>query len=164
MSQCASCGHQVDEHDRDVRFRLPDVIAALPDQEASDGIRMDDPDPNRADMIDTKQFGSFFRSLVQVRLSGGYSITYGVWVNVDFDDLGRALAVWNEPDYADLRMTGTLANAIEPWEVLGSSVTLGVLDVDEMPCVVDSSDDTLRAVVSREWDHGPVLSVLSRLH
>lgn len=121
---------------------------------------MDDPDPDRAVMIDTKDHGSFLRALLQVRLTGDHTITYGVWVRVDYDDLGRAASVWTEPEYADLQMEGHLANAIEPWGLADAPVVVGVLDTEHTPYVVDSPDEHMRAVLDLEWEHQQVLATL----
>ena len=53
-------------------------------------------------------------ALLVVRLVGGYTVTYGVWVGVHPDDLQRAFRVWWEPDYDNLRLGGGLANSVPP--------------------------------------------------
>ena len=41
--------------------------------------------------------GPFVRALPPFGLTGGYTVTFGVWVAVHPDDLQRAFAVWCEP-------------------------------------------------------------------
>jgi hypothetical protein len=95
-----------------------------------------------------------------VRLTGGYTVTFGVWIGVHPDELQRAFAIWWEPEYVDLRLDGRLANALPGWGLLATQVDAAVLDVDETPYVVRSSDPTLDRVLSGEWPHDEVLSRL----
>lgn len=102
----------------------------------------------------------FVRALLPVRLTGGFTVTYGVWVGVHPDDLQRSFQVWWEPEYSDLRLNGFLGNAIQPWGLLGQPVELAVLNADQTPYCVGSSDVDLAAVLSREWPHDEVLGTL----
>lgn len=119
---------------------------------------MTDPDPLRAMMIQARDVGSFVRASLRVPLTGGYSITYGVWVEVATRDLHQALQVWWAPAYADLTLDGLLSNAIPPWDVLGAPVHLAVRNPDEAPSVASSGHPDLQQVLSLEWPHDLVLS------
>jgi hypothetical protein len=63
-------------------------------------------------LMEVRDVGAFVRVLVPVRLTGGYTITYGVWLGVRAEDLRRAWEVWRTPEYTDLRLAGLLANKL----------------------------------------------------
>ena len=94
MSSCASCGRPLDQHDRHVRFRLPDPVLATNDQEHAPGVWMNDADPEKSVMMQVPDLGPFVRALLPVRLTAGHTVTFGVWVSVQPDDLQRAFASW----------------------------------------------------------------------
>jgi hypothetical protein len=162
MSTCGICGRPTDEHQRDVRFVLPDPVLELPDRDDTEGVWKSEADPNRAVMMLVPNLGGFLRALLPVRLSGDHSVTFGVWVGVHPDDLKRAFDVWWAPEYEELRLTGRLANALPSWDVFGAPVDLAVTDAKQTPYCVSSSDAELHAVLMDEWDHEPVLSCLPR--
>ena len=99
-------------------------------------------------------------ALLAVRLTGGHTVTFGVWVGVHPDDLKRAFDTWWTPEYAQLQLTGRLANALPAWDVFGAPVSLAVTDPDATPFVVASSDEGLHQVLTSEWDHQSVLADL----
>lgn len=117
-------------------------------------------DPDSSVMMQVNGVGAFVRALLPVRLTGGYAIAYGVWIGIDPNKLQHVLDTWWSPAYRDLVLDGRLANRIEPWDLLGAPVRLGVLDEDSTPFCVDSHDDRLRGVMSDEWDHELVLTAL----
>lgn len=160
VSACARCGRPIDTHDRHVRFRLPDPVLLLPDQDRREGTWKSDADPNSAVMMQVPDAGAFLRALLPVQLTGGYTVTFGVWIGVHPDDLRRAFESWWAPEYAHLAMEGRLANALPAWAVFGAPVTIAVTDPDVTPYCVGSSDRQLVSVLSDEWDHDLVLSGL----
>jgi hypothetical protein len=160
VSTCAMCGRPVDAHDRHVRFRLPDPVLHLPDQERSEGIWKSEADPNAAVMMQVPQVGAFLRALLPVQLTGGYTVTFGVWVGVHPDHLRRAFETWWTPEYAQLTMEGRLANALPAWEVFGVPVTIAVTDPEATPYCVSSSDQQLGSVLTDHWEHELILSGL----
>jgi hypothetical protein len=105
--------------------------------------------------------GTFVRSLLPVRLTGGYTVTFGVWIGVHPDDLQRAFASWWEPEYVNLRLDGRLANALPGWGLLAAQVDAAVLNADQTPYVVNSSDPDLARVLADEWPHDEVLAKLA---
>jgi len=119
-----------------------------------------DEDPNAAVMMMVPHVGAFVRALLPVRLTGGYTVTFGVWVGVHPDDLERAFGVWWAPEYAQLQMEGRLANALPAWDVFGVPVSLAVTDPDATPYCVASTDPELHSVLADEWDHERVLAGL----
>jgi len=160
MSTCATCGRPTDAHDLQIRFRLPDPVLRLPDEDRTVGTWLSEDDPVRAVMMQLPELGGFVRALLPVQLTGGYTVTFGVWVGVHPDDLRHTFDVWWKPKYSDLHLHGRLANALPAWEVIGAPVTLGVVDTDATPYCVSSEDAELAAVLSLEWDHELILAGL----
>ncbi|GAB3261390.1 hypothetical protein GCM10027425_24780 [Alteromonas gracilis] len=162
MPTCQICGGQTCEHDRHVRFRLPDPVLSLPEQEHTEGTWMSDQagGANQSVMMRVPGVGDFLRALLPVSLSGGYSVTYGVWVGVRPEDLKQAYDVWWDPSYVEFKVEGLLANAIQPWGLLGTPVNLAVTDPDATPVCVASNDPALEDVLRLEWPHQQVLGPL----
>lgn len=160
MGSCKRCGRSVDEHDRDVRYRLPEPVLLLPEQDLTDGVWKSDDDPDAAVMMLVPDLGGFIRALVPVRLTGGYEVTFGVWVGVHPDDLGRAYDAWWTSGYSELRLEGRLANRLASWDVYAAPVQLAVLDTEAIPYCVSSTDPDLASVLGAEWDHEKVLAAL----
>lgn len=111
-------------------------------------------------MMQVPSVGPFVRALLPVRLAGGHTITFGVWVAVHPDDLQRAFAVWWEPGYTDLRLDGFLANAVKPWSLLYAPVSLAVRDPGHTPYCSASPDPDLSRVLQGEWPHEDILAQL----
>jgi hypothetical protein len=114
-------------------------------------------------MMQVPGAGAFIRALLPVTLTGGYSVTYGVWLGIHPDDLRRTYDVWWEPAYQDLRLEGRLANAIPPFGLLASPVVATVRDVEETPYCTESNDAELSRVLTQEWEHTMVLASLPAL-
>ena len=107
--------------------------------------------------------GAFVRVLIPIRLIGGYTVTYGAWLDVHPKDLRHAWEVWLTPEYAALRLAGFLANGLPPWETdtYGKAVAAVVLDADKVPYAVESSDEFMRHVLQDEWPHDLVLGAIA---
>ena len=118
-------------------------------------------DPFRSDMMRDPNNGHFVRALLPVQLTGGYSVTFGVWVAVDRDDLVTAFNSWWDASYSDLRLTGRMANVIQPWDVYRASVDIAVRNPDELPYCVSSDSSAMQSLITQEWDHELVLSALA---
>ncbi len=157
---CDLCGRRADDHDRHVRFSLPDPVLELPDLDDTDGVWTSDPDPHRAVMMQVPDLGGFVRALLPVRLTRGYTVTFGVWVGVHPDDLRRAFDLWWDEKYPTLTLSGRLANAVPGWGLLAAPVDLAVVDPAATPYCVASTNTELAKVLTEEWDHEPVLSQL----
>jgi hypothetical protein len=108
--------------------------------------------------------GAFVRVLVPVRLTGGYTITYGAWLSVSPDDLRRAWEVWWTPAYPELQLAGILANMLPVWEseTYRKPLAAAVLDPDSTPYATDSEDAFMRRVLGEEWPHEPILEALAK--
>jgi hypothetical protein len=159
--QCRLCGRPVDDHDQHVRFTLPDPVLADPvfadpGGESIPEVWMSHPTPHESVLMRSAPAGAFMRALLPIRLVGGHTLTYGVWLGIHLDDLRKVRAVWWEPQYRDLRVTGRLANAIAPWGLLGAPVEAAVRDPDQTPYCDRSDDPDLQSVLHDEWPHDVV--------
>ncbi|MGF9648876.1 DUF2199 domain-containing protein [Pseudarthrobacter oxydans] len=108
------CGLPTGVHDRDVRFRLPDPVLNSPEQHRGEDSWLSDPDPNQATLMQIPYISPFVRALLPVKLEGGHELRFGVWIAIHPNDLQHACKVWNAPEYTDLKLTGYLANKIQP--------------------------------------------------
>jgi len=114
-------------------------------------------------MMQVPNVGAFVRALLPVRLRGGDSVTFGLWLAIDpRDDALRKLAGvwWDNDEYRDLSIDGWLANAVAPWGMLAAPVTATVRDVQETPYCTESPDETLSRVIADQWDHDLVLAAI----
>ena len=162
-TDCPTCGLPLSEHERDLRFGLPDPVLDLPDREQTAGTWMSHGTPTASVMMEVPGAGAFVRVLLPVTLTGGYSVTYGVWLGIHPEDLRRTFDAWSEPAYQDLRLEGRLANAVPPFGLLAAPLIATVRDVDETPYCTESSDAELHRVLTEEWDHATVLASLPAL-
>ena len=111
-------------------------------------------------MMQAPGVGAFIRALLPVALSGGFTVTFGVWLAVHPDELWRAFAIWWEPEYETLAFDGRLANAVPPWGLLAAPVRAVVRDRNQTPYCDSSSDERLEAVLTNEWPHDLVLDAI----
>lgn len=160
FAACATCGRPLSEHNRHVRFRLPDPVLDLPDKERTDGLWMSHDDPNESVMMQVPNVGPFCRSLLPVQLDGGYTLHFGVWIAIHPDELQRAFSIWWTPEYETLELEGYLANGLPGWGGLASPVRAVVRDPEHTPYVVSSVDAALTHVLVHEWPHEEVLDRL----
>jgi hypothetical protein len=143
-----------------VRFRLPQPVLDSPERDQAPGTWLSHGTAEESVMMQVPNVGPFVRALLPVRLTGGYTVTFGVWVAIHPGDLQRVFAVWWEPEYADLRLDGFLANSVEPWGLLAAPVSLEVRDPEQTPYCSASSDPELSRVLADEWPHEDVLTAL----
>jgi len=85
---CPTCGRALDEHDRHLRFTVPEPVLGIPEAERPARTWGNDV------LMQVQDIGAFVRILVPVNLAGSYKITYGAWLSVSPDDLRRAWEVW----------------------------------------------------------------------
>jgi hypothetical protein len=154
---CSECGRPLDAHDRNIRLRLPESVLGLSEEERAER-SWSSP---KTDHLEVQGVGSFVRSLLPIQLSGGFSLTYGVWLQVDPATLRRAWEIWDRQDYAGLTLEGRLANAVPPWgeRLLQKRVKAIVVDPSELPVIVFGSDPAIDDVLRQVWRHDEVLSV-----
>lgn len=132
-------------------------MLAIPAESRADSIWQNDV------MMQLDGVGAFVRTLLPVRLSGGYTVTFGVWLGVHPEDLQNAFRVWHEPSYPELVLAGVVANDVQPWGLLARPATAVVRDADAIPYIDNSSDQLVTDVLRREWPHESVLSALPPL-
>lgn len=140
-----------------MRFTLPDPVLALPERGKTAGSWMDHVNARDADMMQVPNVGAFVRGLLPVHLTEGQQITYGVWLAIHPAQLPELFDVWQKPEYADAQVDGWLANAIQPWGLLGAPVHAVVRDSRHTPYCESSTDPTLRAVLHEIWPLEQVL-------
>jgi hypothetical protein len=162
MPECPSCGRTVDLHNRHVRFTLPDPVLELAEQERTAGTWMTSSSARESVMMQVPSVGAFVRALLPVRLTGGHTLTYGVWLSIDPGDLQHIFNVWFEPAYQDLVVAGRLANAIPPWGLLTAPVQAVVRNPDETPYCDSSSNPEFDRVLHDEWPHDLVLTAVEQ--
>ncbi|WP_411733666.1 DUF2199 domain-containing protein [Paeniglutamicibacter sp.] len=150
---CHSCGRDVGDHDRHIRFTLPDLVLESTEQHHAPGAWLSHEEPNRSVMMQIPRLGSFVRALLPVSLSHGHTLTFGVWVAISTSELHRTLSAWWAPEYADLRLTGYIANTVMPWSLLGAPVALEVTNIDHTPYCVSSPNQCLSDVLQQQWPH-----------
>lgn len=157
MSFCPTCGRSLSDHDRHFRFELPVPVLDSPDGIGAPGTWLSHGDANSSVMMQVPGVGPFVRALLPVKLTEGHTVTFGVWVCISPADIQRTFAVWHNDDYIDLEIEGVLANDIPPWKLVGLHVQLRVLDKDQTPHCVASSDPLLESVLSSTWAHHEIL-------
>ena len=158
QATCPNCGRPLDEHDRHIRFKLPEPVLAIPKEEREPRTWGNDV------LMQVQQLGNFVRILVPVKLSGGYTVTYGAWLAVAPADLHHAWEVWTDKDaYPQLRLNGYLANMLPGWEDESYTKPLetAVLNPEHTPYAVDSPDEFMRRVLHDEWPHEVVLEAIA---
>jgi catechol 2,3-dioxygenase-like lactoylglutathione lyase family enzyme len=154
---CPTCGRVLDAHNRHVRFRLPDPVLGCSPEGLPDGTWLSHADAGTSVMMQLPGIGAFVRALLPVRLTGGHTVTYGVWVGIHPGDLQRAFGIWWQPEYAGLRLDGALANALQPWGLLAASVSLAVRDPERTLYSTDSPDPLLSWVLTDQWLHAEII-------
>jgi hypothetical protein len=159
-SECSLCGRPLSEHDQHFRFTLPDPVLDTSDREAAAGTWMSSDDPRSSVMMQVPGIGSFVRALLPVSLTGGFAVTFGVWLAVHPQELQRIFSVWWEPEYAQLSFDGRLANAIPPWGLLAAPATAVVRDAEETPYCAASENRELARVLTEQWPHDVVLGAI----
>lgn len=154
---CPTCGRLLDEHNRHIRFKVPEPVLSIPEEERPALTWGNDV------LMRVEGVGGFVRILIPVKLSGGYTVTYGAWLSVESKDLRRAWELWSDPAYESLRLSGVLANMLPGWEeeTYVKPLEAAVLNVEHTPYAIDSSDDFMRRVLRDEWPHEVVLAAIA---
>ncbi|MGA2512848.1 MAG: DUF2199 domain-containing protein [Candidatus Limnocylindrales bacterium] len=158
LEPCACCGIAPGPGGRPltVTFEQPDVIFDI-----------------REELLDTwgedpflaiKDVGFFLRVILPVKLTDGFSVDFGTWLEVHSNDFRTAWQTWNAPEYADLDIEGYVANAIEPWKKLPHAlVRATVRDVDQVPYLVSCDDELVTRILGETWPHADVLAPYAHL-
>lgn len=155
MPDCPCCGGALSPVDFAVRSTWPDPMLALLPEER-------DATWGNEHLRAAEGIGAFVRCLMPVRLTGGGTLEYSVWLRVTVEALRHASTIWEAPEYADLRLEGTVANAIKPWDdMLGAPARAEVRDPESIPWLVADEGTLMHRVLHDEWDRDDVLSRLT---
>ena len=130
------------------------------ERETAPGVWMSHGDATESVMMEVPDVGTFVRCLLPVRLTGGFTVTFGLWLAVHPDVLQQAFRVWWEPAYQDLVLDGYLANSLPVWDLLAAPARARVRDENHTPYVDESPDVVLRRVLADEWPHEELLASL----
>jgi len=157
VAVCALCGRLSEEHNRQLRFVLPEPVLAVPADERASRTWGNDV------LMMVQEVGAFVRVLVPVHLTGGYTVTFGAWLGVHPDELRRAYDSWFAPEYQQLELNGVLANMLPPWEeqTYRRPLRVTVRDSNEVPYAAESPDTGLQRILTAEWSHGFVLAAIA---
>ncbi|HTR69664.1 MAG TPA: DUF2199 domain-containing protein [Mycobacteriales bacterium] len=137
--------------DRQIRYTLPDPVAATDERERAPGTWMSHRDAQTSVMMQVPRVGAFVRALLPVALTDGSTLTFGVWVAIDPDHLQQVVAIWDTPTYLQMALDGRLANAVPPWGMLTAPVHLRVRERRHTPYCDSSTDPTLSKVLDLAW-------------
>jgi hypothetical protein len=155
LPDCPCCGGALSPADFAVRSTWPDPLLALPPAER-------DATWGNEHLRAAGERGAFIRCLMPVRLTGGGTLEYSVWLRVPEAQVRHAAEIWEAPEYADLRLTGTVANAIQPWtELSGAPAGAEVRDPESIPWLVAEPGTLVHRILHEEWDRDDVLSRLT---
>ncbi|GAA3350599.1 hypothetical protein GCM10020358_77160 [Amorphoplanes nipponensis] len=155
LPDCPCCGGALSPVDFAVRSTWPDPMLALSaeDREAAWG---------NEHLKAAEGVGAFVRCLMPVRLTGGSTLEYSVWLRVPAAELRHASEIWETPEYAGLRLDGTVANAVQPWpDMLGAPAGAEVRDPEAIPYLTAAEGTLMHRILHDEWDRDDVLSRLT---
>ncbi|MEU6191290.1 DUF2199 domain-containing protein [Nocardia sp. NPDC047038] len=155
--RCPDCGRVLDEHDRHRKFRLPEPVLHASQPVPAPDVWRSGSDYGDSELLQVQQIGTFARATLPVELTGGYRLTFGVWLLVHPAAFPSICETWWSPGYRELRIEGYLANEIPPWGMLASPVEAIVKDPTQLPVCVASTDALLARVLQQQWPHDVVL-------
>lgn len=155
MTPCPVCPWPLEDHDRDISFRLPDELEDWSAEELSE----------KTSLLDTflhlKPDRFFMRVLIPIHLDNDHVVVFGAWLTVDRLTVESASQVWNTPEYGSFSCSGLLANALPPWpDTVGVPITVESRHLEELPYAVSSADPRMNEIVNKKWPHHAVLGPL----
>jgi hypothetical protein len=150
---CACCGLTPDPGGKpfSVTFEQPDALFQV-EPELLDTWGGDP-------FLAIKDVGFFIRVLLPIRLTDGFAVDFGTWLEVDAPDFRQAWRTWNFPEYSDLSISGYLDNEIAPLGALPHVlVTVAVRDPAAVPYVASSDDPAITRLLTETLPHAEVLA------
>jgi hypothetical protein len=150
---CACCGIAPDPRGRpfSIVFEQPDVIMQI-EPELLDTWGSDP-------FLAIKNVGFFVRVILPVRLTDGFSVEFGTWLEVVDEDFRQAWRTWNTPEYSELVMEGYVANEIEPWRPFPHALVRAVVgDIEQVPHLASSDNPIFARILGETLPHADVLS------
>ena len=141
MTACRCCGTEIDESGAlDLDLGLPAGLDPSAERLAGGNVLV------TAD-------AAFARCVLPVELTGDLELWFGAWMRISAEQARRAHEAWGGPGYDSLRLTGTFAHDIKPWDGLdGSEVVAEVREPDHLPEYVE------HPLLGTTWDRDEVLS------
>ena len=155
---CACCGIAADPSGRpfSITFGMPDVIFEI--REELLDTWGDDP------FLAIKGIGFFVRVIMPVKLTDGFSVNFGTWLEIHVNDFRKAWQTWNFPEYADLELQGYVGNNIEPWKRFPHAlVKATVRELEQVPYLTSSENEVFAKVLGETWPHADVLTPYAEL-
>jgi hypothetical protein len=158
LQPCACCGIAPDPQGRpfSITFEQPDVIFEIPDVllETWGG------DP----FLAIKDVGFFVRVILPIKLTDGFSVHIGTWLECHAEDFRKAWQTWNFPEYADLEIEGYVGNEMEPWKKFPHAlVKATVRDMAQVPYLTASQNEVFTRILTETWPHADVLKQYAEL-
>lgn len=152
-----SCGTPLDLIDMDYGFELPDLVWEMPEEERRERLG----GLSRVFVLDGSR--GFVRTMLPVGLDHG-SVTFGIWLEIPAAEAEHAMAVWEGPGYADLRLHGTVANYLAPWgdDLLGAAASARPESGNALPYVYEG-DPVVRSMLEQVWPRDLVTAALPKL-
>lgn len=140
MTACQCCGAEVDESGAlDLDLGLPPGLDAAERLAGGTVLLAGD--------------AAFARCVLPVELTGDLELWFGAWMRISAAEARRVAAAWGGPGYASLRLTGTFAHDIKPWDELsGAEVVAEVREPGDLPEYVQ------HPLLDTTWDRDFVLS------
>jgi hypothetical protein len=150
LEPCACCGIAPDSRGRpfSITFEQPDVIDQIHPQllDTWGG------DP----FLAIKAVGFF---ILPVKLSDGFAVDFGTWIEIDNDDFRAAWQSWNFPEYKDLAIEGYVANQIAPFDKFPHTlVKATVREPEQVPYLTSSDNEVFTKLLTETWPHASVLA------
>lgn len=137
MTACHCCGAEVDESGAlDLDLGLPPGTKDAERRAGGNVLLAGD--------------AAYVRCVLPVELTGDLELWFSAWMRVTAAAARRAETAWGSPS---LRLTGTFAHDIKPWDDLhGAEVTAEVREPDDLPELVR------HPLLDQTWDRDRVLS------
>jgi hypothetical protein len=158
LEPCTCCGFAPDPRGRpfSVTFEQPDVI-----------------DEIHPELLDTwggdpflavKTIGFFIRVILPVKLTNGFAVDFGTWLEVYNEDFRRAWQTWNFPEYKDCEIEGYIGNLIPPFDKFPHAlVKATVRDPEQVPYLTSSENEVVTRLLTDTWPHAKVLAPYAEL-
>ena len=152
LAPCACCGIAPDPQGKpfSITFEKPDVLFEIRDELLDTW--GDDP------FFAIKDVGFFVRVILPVKLTDGFSVNFGTWLECHAEDFRRAWQTWNFPEYKDLEFEGYVGNDIAPWPRFPHAlVKATVRDMADVPYLTSSQNEVITRILAETWPHDDVL-------
>ena len=158
LEPCACCGIAPDPRGRplSITFEQPDVI-----------------DEIHPELLDTwggdpflaiKGIGFFVRVILPVKLSDGFAVDFGTWLEVINEDFRALWNTWNFPEYKDFEIQGYVGNVIAPFDAFPHAlVKATVRETEQVPYLTSSENSVFTRLLSDTWPHATVLAPYAEL-